>query len=105
MPAAHASHDGTHSAGGPARSAAGRRVNVIPLRRPVVVVHNAGSNWRDLPPPAYTSVLLSVRLAARLLAGFAGRRRAGSLPAFPASFLDALQGTFEKIKLQRLPRH
>jgi hypothetical protein len=46
---------------------------------------------------------LSIRLAVRLLAGFVRRRHPGSLFALPAIFLDAQQGTFEKIEFQRLP--
>jgi hypothetical protein len=54
--------------------------------------------------PGRTFAPLSTRLAARLLAGFARRRWLGSLFSLPASFLDALQGTSEKINLQGLPR-
>src|SRR5271170_7212484 len=63
------------------------------------------SNWRGLPPPVCTSVQWSVRLAARPRAGFARRRLAGMLPLLPAIFLDAQQGTSEKIQFQRLSRH
>jgi hypothetical protein len=53
---------------------------------------------------ACTSVRLSFHLAVRLLGGFVGRRHPGSLCALPAIFLDAQQGTFEKINIQRLAR-
>jgi hypothetical protein len=67
--------------------------------------YGSDSSLLGSPPPKRTSVRWSVRLAARQRAGSARRRLAGSLFPLPAIFLDAQQGTFEKIQFQCLARH
>src|SRR6516225_5290480 len=72
---------------------------------PALALANDGSNPLGSLPPVGTSARHSIRLALTPFADRCARkRRLATASATPASSLDLLQGTFEKIHFQRLLR-